>query len=190
MAFDAPPTTTNHMLVLTMVRGEANRAEYVGGCCLLAWRRTDGSHAESNQAGDDKQRRHLATSTMLSKKSHYNASDNNNSRRSKKTRSDDKVSSPEESGGVDTANLEAIKGLLRKKGSGTPSPKGPTNKTDKKKAKFAEVAKKSVLKKPAPAIEYKRCVAAFSEQHLASNLSQLCHFFKLILTRTLNFCDR
>jgi hypothetical protein len=43
--------------------------------------------------------------------------------------------------GFNTVNLEAIKGSLRKKGSGTPSPKGPINKTDRKKATFAEVAK-------------------------------------------------
>lgn len=68
-----------------------------------------------------------------SKRSPRGASDDEHSRRSKKTRSDDEASTPEESCGVDTANLEAIKGSLRKKGSGTPSPKGPSDKIDKEK---------------------------------------------------------
>ena len=78
------------------------------------------------------------------------------------TRSDDEASTPEESSGFDTANLEAIKGSLRKKGPGTPSPKGLSNKTEKKKAMFAEMTKKSVLTKHAPVIKYKMCVVAFS----------------------------
>ncbi len=156
--------------------------------------RTDGSQAVSNQGGEGKQRRCLVTSTTPSKKSPRNASDDEHSRRSKKTRSDDEVSSPEESGGVDTANLEAIKGSLRKKGSGTTSPKGPnkSNKTDKKKATFAEVAKKSVPRNPAPAIKLKKCVVAFSvrvdkgkdtQAAFGKKLISPFHFYKLILTR-------
>ena len=51
--------------------------------------------------------------------------------------------------------------MLRKKGSGTPSPKGLEAK-DKKKATFAEVARKPVTQTPAPAITHKKCVVAFS----------------------------
>ena len=120
----------------------------------------DGSKAKSNK-GEGKQRGGQATSTKPSKKSPRNASDDEHSRRSKKTRSDDKVSSPDESGSGNTANLEAMKGLLRKKGSGTPSPKG-SKKKDRKKAMFAEVARKSVLKNHTPAIKHKMCVVAFS----------------------------
>ena len=58
-------------------------------------------------------------------------------------------------------NLEAIKGFLRKKGSGTPSPKG-SKKKDKKTATFVEAASKAVSKKPEPAIKHKKCVVAFS----------------------------
>ena len=102
-----------------------------------------------NQSGEDNLRILLANmSKPPSKRSPRGASDDEHSRRSKKTRSDDEASTPKESSGFDTANLEAIKGSLRKKGSGTPSPKGPSDKTDKKKATLAEVTKKPVLKKP------------------------------------------
>ena len=96
--------------------------------------------ANSNIGGKGEQRGSRANTTKLSKKSPRNASDDDLSRRSKKTQSDDEVSSPDESGG-NTVNLEAIKGSLRKKGSGTPSRKGSETK-DKKKATFAEVARK------------------------------------------------
>ncbi len=88
-------------------------------------------------------------------------SDNEHSRRSKKTRLDDDVSSPDAPGNGETANLKAIKGLLRKKGSGTPSHKG-SEKKDKKTATFAEAVSKGVTKKPVPAITHKKCVVAFS----------------------------
>ena len=90
--------------------------------------------ANSNIGGEGEQRGSRAKTTKPSKKSPRNDSDKDLSRRSKKTRWDDKVSSPDESGG-NTMNLEAIKGLLRKKGSGTPSPKG-SERTDKKNARL------------------------------------------------------
>ena len=87
--------------------------------------------------------------------------DDEHSRRSKKTRSDDEISSPDESGDGNIANLEAIKGSLRKKGSGASSTKGPKV-MDKKKATFAEVTKKAPPKNSVPAIRHKKCVVAFS----------------------------
>jgi hypothetical protein len=116
--------------------------------------------ASSNIGGEGKQRGSRAKTTKPSKKSPCNALDNDLSRQSKKTQSDDKVSSPDKSG-RNTVNLESIKGSLRKKGSGTPSPKG-LEKMDKKKATFAEVARKPVMQTPAPAIKHKKCVVAFS----------------------------
>ena len=109
---------------------------------------------------NDKQRESPTTVTRRSKKAPRPA-DDEHSRRSKKTRSDDEISSPDEAGDGNVANLEAIKGSLWKKGLGTPSTKGPRV-TDKKKATFAEAAKKAPLKSSVPAIRHKKCVVAFS----------------------------
>ncbi len=57
--------------------------------------------------------------------------------------------------------MEAIKGSLRKKGSGSSTPKGSEKKA-KKTAKFAEAVSKGATEKSAPAIAHKKCVVAFS----------------------------
>jgi hypothetical protein len=77
-------------------------------------------------------------------------------------RSDNDASSPDKSGKGKSANLELIKGLLRRKGTGTPSSK-ESMKKDKKKSTFAEaVAKGTTTKKKAPKITHKKGVVAFS----------------------------
>jgi len=97
-----------------------------------------------------------------SRKSLTKGSDDEHSRRSKKTRSDDDASTPDESGEGKSANLEAIKGLLRKKGTGTPSLKDTTKKAGKT-ATFAEaVSKEKTTKQKAPRVTHKKCVVAFS----------------------------
>ena len=84
------------------------------------------------------------------------------SRQSKKTRSDDEASSPADApGDGETANLEAIKGSLWKKGSGTPTHKG-SEKKNKKTATFAEAVSKGATEKLVPAITHKKCVVPFS----------------------------
>ncbi len=60
-----------------------------------------------------------------------------------------------------TANLEAIKGSLRKKGSGTPTHKRSEKKT-KKTATFVEAINKGATDKSVPAITHKKCMVAFS----------------------------
>ena len=60
-------------------------------------------------------------------------------------------------------NLEAIKGLLRKKGAGTTKSKG-SGKDDKKMAMFVEAASKEVLQKSEPEVKYIKCVVAFAIQ--------------------------
>ncbi len=82
---------------------------------------------------------------MPSKKSSPKGSDDEQSRRSKKTQSDDDASLPDKSEGEKPANLEAIKGLLRKKGQSTP-PTGSLKK-DKKTATFAEAVQAAPPKK-------------------------------------------
>ena len=133
-----------------------------------------GANSDTRDKGEDNQRGKSAGSTRKSsKKSSPKGSDDKHSRRSKKTRSDDDASSPDGSGGGKSANLESIKGLLRRKGTGTPSSKGSKGtgtlpskepkKKDKKKATFAEaVAKGTTTKNKAPTITHKKCVVAFS----------------------------
>ena len=133
-----------------------------------------GANSDTRNKGEDNQRGESAGSTRKSsKKSPPKGSDDEHSRRSKKTQSDDDASSPDESGGGKSANLESIKGLLRRKGTGTPSSKESKGtgtlsskepkKKDKKKATFAEaVAKGTTTKKKAPKITHKKCVVAFS----------------------------
>jgi hypothetical protein len=57
-------------------------------------------------------------------------------------------------------NLEAMKGLLRKKGAGMVKPKG-SKKKNKKTATFAEAASKGVSWKPETKVKYNKCVVAF-----------------------------
>jgi hypothetical protein len=115
----------------------------------------DTPHSVNNNQAEN-----LTTAPRRTKKAPRTA-DDEHSRRSKKTRSDDEISSPDESGDGNIANLEAIKGSLRKKGSGASSTKGPKV-MDKKKATFAEVTKKAPPKNSVPAIRHKKCVVAFS----------------------------
>lgn len=82
---------------------------------------------------EDKQRGTSKDLVRQSKKSPPKGSDDKHSRRSKKTRSDDDASTRDESGEGKSANLEAIKGLLCKKGSGTPLPKGSDKKEKKQR---------------------------------------------------------
>lgn len=101
-------------------------------------------------------------SKRKSTKSHPKGSDDGLSRRSKKTRSDDDTSSPDDAGEEKSANLESIKGLLRKKGTGNRSPKN-TSATDKKSATFAEaVSKAPPPKDKSPRVTHKKCVVSFS----------------------------
>ncbi len=76
------------------------------------------------------------------KKSTRKSSDDENSRKSKRMKSDNEVSATkgEQFNGVEV-NLEAMKGSLRKKGTGTTKSKG-LKKQDKKTATFAESASK------------------------------------------------
>ncbi len=60
-------------------------------------------------------------------------------------------------------NLKAIKGLLRKKGTGATKSKG-SGKNDKKTAMFAEAASKEVPQKSEPAVKYNNCVVSFAIQ--------------------------
>ena len=115
-----------------------------------------GRKAKSSKEGEDNQRRTREKLSTKSKKSTCNNSDDNLSRRSKKTRSDDDASSPADStGNGDTPNLEAIKGSLWKKGSGSATPKGLEQKA-RKTATFAEAVSKGAMDKLAPAIAHKK----------------------------------
>ena len=122
----------------------------------------DGYKAKSNKGGEGDQSGNREKSMKKSKKSPRKSSDDEHSRRSKKTRSDDEASSPADApGDGKTANLEAIKGSLRKKGSGTPTHKG-SGKKNKKTATFTEAVSKGATEKLAPVITHKKCVVAFS----------------------------
>jgi hypothetical protein len=121
-----------------------------------------GRKAKSSKEGEDNQRRTCKKLSTKSKKSARNNLDNDLSRRSKKTRSDDDASSPADAtGNGDAPNLEGIKGSLRKKGSGSATPKGSEQKA-KKTAMFAEAVSKGATDKSAPAIAHMKCVVAFS----------------------------
>ncbi len=121
-----------------------------------------GCKAKSSKEGEDDQRRTREEFSSKSKKSTHNNSDDDLSRRSKKTRSDDDASSPADAtGNGDTPNLEGIKGSLKKKGSGSTTPKCSEQKA-KKTATFAEAVSKGATDKLVPAIAHKRCVVAFS----------------------------
>jgi hypothetical protein len=77
-------------------------------------------------------------------------------------RPNDDASSPADApDNSETPNLEAIKGSLRKKGSGNSTHKGSEKKT-KKTATFAEAVSKGATEKSAPAITHKKCMVAFS----------------------------
>ena len=143
----------------TSKEGEGRRTPTTGLKTPTA--RTHANHYQ-RRTEEVRQREERADSTIvLSKKSPPKGSDDEHSRRSKKNRSDDDASSPDESGRGKSANLEAIKGLLRKKGSSTP-PKG-SSKKDTKTATFAEaVTKVAPTKKSVPKITHKKCVVAFS----------------------------
>ena len=120
-----------------------------------------GCKAKSNKGGEGDQRGNREKSTKKLKKSPRKSLDDKLSRQSKKTRLDDEASSPADApGDGKTANLEAIKGSLRKKGSGTPTHKG-SEKTKKKTAMFTEAVSKGATEKSAPAITHKKCVVAF-----------------------------
>jgi hypothetical protein len=58
-------------------------------------------------------------------------------------------------------NLEAMKGSLRKKETGTTKSKG-LKKQDKKTATFAEAASKGATRGSEPEVKYNKCVAAFA----------------------------
>jgi hypothetical protein len=153
---------------------------------------TDRTHTNSRQrrAEEDRQREDKADFTRVpSKKSPPKGSDDELSQRSKKTRSDDDASSPNEFGRGKSANLEAIKGLLRKKGSGT-LPNG-SSKKDRKTATFAEAitkvagTKNSAPKISAPKITLNKCVVTFSVRVDKGKDTQVV-FGKKIIT-ALNF---
>ncbi len=118
--------------------------------------------AKSNKGGEGNQRRNRKKFPTKSKKSPRKNSDNELSSRSKKTRLDNDASSPADvTGNGDTPNLEAIKGSLRKNGSGSSTHKGSEKKA-KKLATFTEAVSKGATKKSVPAIAHKKCVVAFS----------------------------
>ena len=107
--------------------------------------------AKSTKGGEGNQRGNHEKSTKKSKKSPRKSLDDEHSRQSKKTRSDDDASSPADApGDGKTANLEAIKGSLRKKGSGTFTHKGSEKKT-KKTTTFTKAINKGATEKSAPA---------------------------------------
>ena len=121
-----------------------------------------GCKAKSNKGGEGDQRRTGKKLPTKSKKSPRKNSDDELSRRSKKTRLDDDASSlADATGNGDTPNVEAIKGSLRKKGSGSSAPKGSEKKA-KKTATFAEAVNKGATEKSAPGIAHKKCVVTFS----------------------------
>jgi hypothetical protein len=104
----------------------------------------------------------LQEASKKSKKSNRNNSNDDLSRRSKKTRSDDDTSSPADAtGNGNTPNLEAIKGSLQKKGSGSATPKGLEQKA-RKMTTLTEAVSKRATDKLAPAIAHKKCVVTFS----------------------------
>jgi hypothetical protein len=100
-------------------------------------------------------------SKKKTKKSSCKGSDDKHSQQSKRTRSDDEGSALGDRRKGTVVNLEAIKGLLRKKGSNTPPSKG-FKKKEKKIATFAEVTSKGVSRKPETVVKYKKCVVAFA----------------------------
>ena len=72
-------------------------------------------------------------------------------------------------------------GSLRKKGSGSSTPKGSEKKA-KKTAKFAEAVSKGATEKSAPAIAHKKCVVAFSVRVDKGKDTQLTFGKKIIAT--------
>ncbi len=96
------------------------------------------------------------------KKPSHKGSDDKTSRRSKRTKSNDEglVFEGNQGNGAEV-NLEAIKGLLKKKGIGATKSKG-SGKNDKKMARFVEIASKEVPQKSKPAVKYNKCVVAFA----------------------------
>ncbi len=102
------------------------------------------------------------SSKKSTKKSSRRGSDDEISCQSKRTKSDDEGSAlgGEQPDGI-MVNLEAMKGLLRKKGAGMVKPRG-SKKKDKETAMFAEAASKGALRKPEPKVKYNKCAVAFA----------------------------
>jgi hypothetical protein len=99
-------------------------------------------HLQTKEDGEGGQGDGQSKSKKGTKKSSCKGSDDETLCRSKRTKSDDKGSAlGEEQPDGAVVNLEAMKGLLRKKGSSTATPKGPEKK-EKRKATFAEAASK------------------------------------------------
>ncbi len=96
------------------------------------------------------------------KKSTCKSLDGENSCKSKHKKSDDEVSATkgEQSNGMEV-NLEAMKGSLRKKGTGMTKSKG-LKKRDKKTATFAEAASKGATRWSEPEVKHNKCVVAFA----------------------------
>jgi hypothetical protein len=110
-------------------------------------------HLQTKEYGEGGQGEGQSKSKKGMKKSSQKGLDDKILRRSKRTKSDDEGSAPGEEwpdGAV--VNLEAMKGLLRKKGLSMATPKGPEKK-EKRKAKFAEAASKGASQKPEPAMK-------------------------------------
>jgi hypothetical protein len=92
----------------------------------------------------------------------HKSSDDENSHRSKRTKSDDEVLAIEgEQPDSIKVNLEAMKGSLRKKGTGMAKSK-KLEKKDKKTATFAEAAGKGAAQRPEAEVKYDKCVVPFT----------------------------
>ncbi len=87
-------------------------------------------------------------------------------------------------------NLEAMKGSLKKKGTGMAKSKG-LEKKDKKTATFAEAAGKGTAQRPEAEVKYNKCIVAFAirvkkgrilKEHLIRKLSLPYPVFKTTST--------
>jgi hypothetical protein len=115
---------------------------------------------QSKEDGEGGHGGELTKSKKKTKKSAHKNSDDKHSRQSKRTRSDEEGSALGDRREGAVVNLEAIKGLLWKKGSNTP-PLNGSEKKERKTATFTEVTSKHVSRKPDPVVKYKKCVVAF-----------------------------
>jgi hypothetical protein len=117
---------------------------------------------QTKEDGEGGQGEGQSKSKKGTKKSSCKGLDDETLCRSKRTKSDDKGSAlGEEQPNGAVVNLEAMKGLLRKKGLSTATPKGPKKK-EKRKATFGEAASKGASRKPELTVKYNKCVVAFA----------------------------
>jgi hypothetical protein len=113
-------------------------------------------NGEEGQGGGNKKTK------KSKKKSPHKGSDDKTSRKSNWTKSDNKVSVLGGKG-LDSSvvNLEAMKGLVRKKGAGKDKSTDAKQKA-KKSATFAESASKGAPRKLEATVQYNKCVISFA----------------------------